>query len=63
MVQILYPEARQCPLCWTEYQIDIQSLQKDGIAVFITKWQNIGSGTHDPQWKALFGYRVEDGSV
>jgi len=45
-------QPKQCSVCWTEYQFDILNLQQSGVAVFITKWQELVSGTDDLRWKA-----------
>lgn len=42
-----------CQRCRTEYQIDIKCMgHGQGLAVFITKWMELGDGTEDKKWEA-----------
>ncbi|PYI25561.1 hypothetical protein BP00DRAFT_358167 [Aspergillus indologenus CBS 114.80] len=46
-------EYMRCPLCEVEFQISLEDCGKDGKAVIITKWLDLGAGMdlEDPKWK------------
>ncbi|RAH44919.1 uncharacterized protein BO95DRAFT_390954 [Aspergillus brunneoviolaceus CBS 621.78] len=46
-------ECMRCPLCEVEFQISLEDCGKDGKAVIITKWLDLGAGLdlEDPKWK------------
>ncbi|RAK75713.1 uncharacterized protein BO72DRAFT_157978 [Aspergillus fijiensis CBS 313.89] len=46
-------ECMRCPICEVEFQIALEDCGKDGKAVIITKWLDLGAGMdlEDPKWK------------
>ena len=49
-----YSGLKNCRYCPMEYEINTKSFGKHGSAIFITKWQNLGSCTtiSDPMWQS-----------
>ena len=49
-------ETLHCSECYMEFTIDAADFGKRGVAVFITRWTNFGSGLdpEDPKWESHF---------
>ncbi|KIM96964.1 hypothetical protein OIDMADRAFT_169738 [Oidiodendron maius Zn] len=49
-------ETLHCSECYMEFTIDATDFGKRGVAVFITRWTNFGSGLdpEDPKWESHF---------
>jgi hypothetical protein len=47
-------EVMRCYYCGTEYRIVLKHYPGYEIAVFFTRWKNLGTGPHDEDWKRSF---------
>jgi hypothetical protein len=44
----------RCHHCWTEFRIDFKQYPGHGMAMFFTRWKNLGAGPDDEDWKRNF---------
>jgi len=44
----------RCHYCWTEFRIDFRHYPGQGMAMFFTRWKNLGTGPDDEDWKRNF---------
>jgi hypothetical protein len=46
-----------CEYCYTEFRVDFKSFGKDGNAMFVTRWMDIGDGQDilDNKWRSRLG--------
>ena len=41
---------KQCMFCWTEYRIDLRHYEGHGLAMFLTRWKDLGPGPESEVW-------------
>jgi hypothetical protein len=44
----------RCPHCWTEFRFDFKYYPGYKVALFFTRWKNLGSGPADEDWTRNF---------
>ncbi|KAJ8063861.1 hypothetical protein OCU04_007716 [Sclerotinia nivalis] len=58
LANVQMQKIRMCCECWTDYVIDAVDYGESGMAIRITKWQNLGAGLDikDEKWRRYMGY-------